>query len=73
MFFSLQYKKTIINQKLSCKIYIKNIKFPTKYTEDEAWQSTGDSLKGPCYLSRDEHDRKIRARKPRTDIGKCCL
>jgi len=27
-------------------------------------------LKGPCYLSRDDHDRKIRARKQRTDIGK---
>jgi hypothetical protein len=27
-------------------------------------------VKGPCYLSRGDHDRKIRARKQRTDIGK---
>jgi hypothetical protein len=26
--------------------------------------------KGPCYLSRDDHDRKIKARKQNTDIGK---
>jgi len=24
-------------------------------------------LKGPCYLSRDDHDLKIRARKQRTE------
>ena len=30
-------------------------------------------LKGPCYLSRDGHDRKIRARKQRRDIGKYCF
>jgi hypothetical protein len=27
-------------------------------------------LKGPGYLCRDDHDRKIRAKKQRTDIGK---
>jgi hypothetical protein len=26
--------------------------------------------KKPCYLSRVDHDRKIRSRKQRTDIGK---
>jgi hypothetical protein len=30
----------------------------------------GDRVKGPCYLSRDDHDRKIRAGKQRTDIAK---
>jgi hypothetical protein len=30
----------------------------------------GDRLIRPCYLSRDDHDHKIRARKQRTDIGK---
>jgi hypothetical protein len=30
-------------------------------------------VRGPCYLSRDNHDRKIRARKQRTDIGKYCF
>jgi hypothetical protein len=28
------------------------------------------TLQGPCYLCRDDHDRKIRAKKQRTDIGK---
>ena len=27
-------------------------------------------LKGPDYLCRDDHDRRIRAKKQRTDIGK---
>jgi hypothetical protein len=34
------------------------------------WKSIGDRLKGPCYLSRDDHDHKISDRKRRTDIGK---
>jgi len=46
MFFLLQYKKTILNQKISCKIYINNIKFPTKYTGELAWKSTGGQVKG---------------------------
>jgi len=25
---------------------------------------------GPCYVSRDDHDQKLRARKQRTDISK---
>jgi hypothetical protein len=40
------------------------------YTAKEAQKSTGDRLKGPCYLSRDDHDHKIRARKQRTYIRK---
>jgi hypothetical protein len=36
-----------------------------------AWKAIGERLQGPCYLSRDDHDRKIRrSRKQRTDIGK---
>jgi hypothetical protein len=27
-------------------------------------------LQSPCYLSRVDHDRKIRSRKQKTDIGK---
>jgi hypothetical protein len=27
-------------------------------------------VKGPCYLCRDDRDRKIRVSKQRTDIGK---
>jgi hypothetical protein len=29
-----------------------------------------DRFKGPCYLNRDDHDRKLRAKKQRGDIGK---
>ena len=35
-----------------------------------AWKSIGDRLLGPCYLSRDDHNLKIRTRKQRTDVGK---
>jgi hypothetical protein len=30
----------------------------------------GDRLQRPCYLSRIDHNRKIRSREQRTDIGK---
>jgi hypothetical protein len=40
------------------------------YAGERAGKSIRDRLKGQCYLSRDNHDRKIRARKQRTDIGK---
>jgi hypothetical protein len=43
------------------------------YTGERAWKAIGDRLQGPCYLSRDAHDRKIRARKQRPDIGKYCF
>jgi hypothetical protein len=31
------------------------------YTGETIWKSIEDTLKGPCYLSRDDHDRKIKA------------
>jgi hypothetical protein len=40
------------------------------YTGERAWKAIGERLQGQCYLSRDDHDRKIRSRKQRTDIGK---
>jgi hypothetical protein len=40
------------------------------YTGEQAWKAIGERLQGPCYLSRDDHDQKIRSRKQRTDIGK---
>ena len=40
------------------------------YCRERAWKAIGDTLQGPCYLSRDNHDRKIRARKQRIDVGK---
>lgn len=30
------------------------------YTGEGAWKSIGKRLKGSCYLSRDDHNRKIR-------------
>jgi hypothetical protein len=27
----------------------------------------------PCYLSREDHDRKIKGRTQRTDVGKYCF
>jgi hypothetical protein len=30
-------------------------------------------VKRPCYLSRNDHDCKIMARKQRTDVGKYCF
>ena len=43
------------------------------YTREWASKSIGDRLKGPCYLSRNDHNHKIRARKQRTDICKYSL
>jgi hypothetical protein len=40
------------------------------YTGERTWKATGERLQGPCYLSKDDHDRKIRSTKQRTDIGK---
>jgi hypothetical protein len=40
------------------------------YTGAPAWKAIGDRLLKPCCLSRDDHNRKIRTRKQRTDVGK---
>ena len=40
------------------------------YTGRRAWKATGDRLLKRCYLSRVDHNRKIRTRKQRTDVGK---
>jgi hypothetical protein len=39
------------------------------YFGERAWNAVGGRLQGPRYLSRDDHDRKIWARKRRRDIG----
>jgi len=39
------------------------------YTREQAWKSIDDRLNGPCYLSRNDHNHKIRARKQTTDIS----
>jgi hypothetical protein len=40
------------------------------YTGKRAWKDIGDRLEKPCYLSSVDHNRKIRSRKQKTDIGK---
>ena len=40
------------------------------YTGGRDWKAIRDRLLKPCYLSREDHNRKIRPRKQRTDVGK---
>jgi len=40
------------------------------YTVGHAWKAIGDRLLKPCYLSWENHNRNIRTRKQRTDVGK---
>ena len=40
------------------------------YSGGRAWKPIGDRLERPHYLSRVDHERKIRSRRQRTDIGK---
>jgi hypothetical protein len=41
----------------------------TAYSGERAWKDIGDRLQWPKYLSRVDHERKVRNRKQRTDIG----
>jgi hypothetical protein len=40
------------------------------YSGERAWMAIGDRLQRPHYLSRVDHERKIRSRRQRTGIGK---
>jgi len=40
------------------------------YTGRRAWKAIGNRLLKPCYLSRGDHNRKIRTRKQRKGVGK---
>ena len=40
------------------------------YSGERAWKSIGDKLQRPRYLSGVDHERNIRSRRQRTDIGK---
>jgi len=40
------------------------------YSGDLAWKAIGDRLLRPYYLSRVDHDWKIRNSRQRTEIGK---
>ena len=40
------------------------------YSGERAWKAIGDKIQRPHYLSRIDHEEKIRIRRQRTDIGK---
>jgi len=40
------------------------------YTSGRAWKAIGNRLLKSWYLSRGDHNRKIRTRKQRTNVGK---
>jgi hypothetical protein len=40
------------------------------YSGERAWKAKGERLQWPHYLSRVDHERKIRSRRERMDIGK---
>jgi hypothetical protein len=40
------------------------------YTGGRVWIAIGDRLLKSCYLSRDDHNRKVRIRKQRTAVGR---
>jgi len=40
------------------------------YSGEQAWKAIGDRPQWPHYLSRVDHEQKIRSRRQRTDIGK---
>ena len=40
------------------------------YTGERPWKAIGEIYLQPCYLNRDDYNRKIRTRKHRTDVGK---
>ena len=45
-------------------------KLQKAYTGGRAWKAIGDRLIKPCYLGRGDHNRKIRTRQQRRDVGK---
>jgi len=40
------------------------------YSGERAWKAVDDRIQRPHYLNRVDPERKIRSRRPRTDIGK---
>ena len=40
------------------------------YSGERAWKAIDDKLQRPHYVSRVDHERKIRSTRPRTDIRK---
>jgi len=44
-----------------------------RYTGEWAWKATGGRLQGPCYLSREDHNRKISVTKKGKIFGNVLL
>ena len=62
---SLNWETSVSRRKLSCICVLFKA-----YSGECAWKSIGDRLERSHYLSRVDHERKIRNRRQRTDIGK---
>jgi len=56
--------ETLAQRKLIARICA----FFKAYTRGRSWKAIGNRLLKPCYLSRDDHNRKIRTRKRRTYV-----
>jgi len=54
-----------LRRKISCICALFRV-----YSGERAWKTIGDRLQWPNYLSRVYHERKIRNRRQRMDIGK---
>ena len=63
--YSLNWETLASRRKLSriCALF-------KAYSGERAWKPAGDRLQRPHYLSRVDHERKIRTGRQRTDIGK---
>ena len=53
-----------------CRLIARICALLKAYTGRWAWKAIGDRILKPCYLSRDDHNRKIWTRKQTTDVGK---
>jgi len=58
--------ETLVSRRMLSLICV----FFKTYCGESAWKAIGDRLQRTHYLSRVDHERKIRSRGHRTDIGK---
>jgi len=58
--------ETLAQRRLIARIYV----LFKAYTGGRDWKAIVDRYPKPCYVSRDDHNWKIRTRKQRTDVGK---
>jgi len=53
-----------------CRLIARIFALFKAYTGGRAWKARGDRFLKPCYLSRDNHNRKIRNKKQSTNVEK---